>query len=103
MRPNASRVLALAISATVAVPLLAATGVDASSRHIRKHYQRANPGWSNSLRRSWAAQEIRPVVPAWNTGGDVCPGNARSFECKIWPPPIDQDPDRRVSGSDAGG
>jgi hypothetical protein len=25
---------------------------------------------------------------------------ARSFDCKIWPPPFDEDPDRKVSGSD---
>ena len=32
--------------------------------------------------------------------GSVCPGIARSFDCKIWPPPIDEDPDRKISGSD---
>ncbi len=34
--------------------------------------------------------------------GEVCPGNARSFDCKIWPPPFDQDPDRKMSGTDGG-
>lgn len=103
MRPNAIRLLTLAISATVAVPLMMATDVEASSRHIRKHHQRTSLGWNNSLGHSWAGREFRPAAPSWNTGGDVCPGSGRSFECKVWPPPFDQDPDRKASGSDAGG
>jgi hypothetical protein len=48
----------------------------------------------------------RPTRPAWPgagppaQSGGVCPAMARSFDCKIWPPPIDEDPDRKVSGSD---
>ena len=44
----------------------------------------------------------RPVFPAAAPNGDVCPGNARSFDCKIWPPPFDQDPDRKQGGTDSG-
>jgi hypothetical protein len=103
MRPHAIRLVTLAVSAAAAVALLAATDVEASNRHIRKHHARTSLGWNNSLRRSWAAGEIRPAAPSWGGGGDVCPGLARSFDCKIWPPPFDQDPDRKASGSDAGG
>lgn len=34
--------------------------------------------------------------------GDVCPGSGRSFDCKIWPPPYADDPDRKMSGTDGG-
>jgi hypothetical protein len=98
MRPNAIRLLMLNAGATALVTVAAAGAAEAGSRHIHRHHVRQNHDFSNS----WAAQEIRPVAPAWNAGGDVCPGNARSFDCKIWPPPFDQDPDRRISGSDGG-
>ena len=103
MRPNAIRLLTLAIPALITVPLVMATDVGASSRHVRKHHHRMNLGWNNSWRRSWSAQEFRPVAPWWSRGGDVCPGSGRSFDCKVWPPPFDQDPDRKASGADAGG
>lgn len=100
MRRSAIRLLILTIGATVAVPVLTATDVAASSHHIRKHHQRTNLGWNDSARRSWAAEDVRPTVPAWSQGGDVCPGNARAIDCKIWPPPIIDDPDRRNGSGD---
>jgi hypothetical protein len=103
MRPYAIRLLTLAVSVAVVVPLLTATDVAASSRHNRKHHARTSLGWNNASRRSWAAEQIRPVAPSWSGGGSVCPGLARSFDCKIWPPPFDDDPDRKASGADSGG
>jgi hypothetical protein len=104
MRLHAIGLLTLAIYATGAVvPVMTAAGGETSSRHIRKHHARTSPGWNRSSRRSWAAEQIRPVAPSWSGGGSVCPGLARSFDCKIWPPPFDDDPDRKASGADAGG
>ncbi len=103
MRSYAIRFLTLAISAAVAVPLATATDVEASSRHVRKHQRMSHHQRTGGFNESWARREFRPAAPAWNTGGDVCPGSGRSFECKVWPPPFDQDPDRKASGSDAGG
>ena len=100
MRPTVIQLLALAISTTMAVPLVTATGAEANNRHLRKHHQQASRDWNASLRRSWAADEVRPVVPAPSGAGDVCPGNARAIDCKIWPPPIIDDPDRRSGGGD---
>jgi hypothetical protein len=114
MPRSAIRLLTLAICATavVMVPMVTAAEGEASSRHFRKHHDRHglndSPGHSlkHSVRRSpfthsWASQPIRPVAqPSY--GGDVCPGSGRSFECKVWPPPFDQDPDRKVSGTDGG-
>ena len=104
MRASAIQLLTLAIVTSAAVPLVTASGVEASGRHVRKHHhQPANVGWNNSWRRASAAQNVRPVAPSWSGGGEVCPGLARSFDCKIWPPPFDADPDRKMSGSDGGG
>ena len=103
MRRTAIRLLTLAIATAVTVPLLTATAVEASSRKFRTHHPRTNLGWNNSWRRASAAQEVRPVAPSWSGGSEICPGLARSFDCKIWPPPYDVDPDRKMSGSDGGG
>jgi hypothetical protein len=97
MRPTAIRLLTLAICATAAVviPTVTADQAEASSRHVRKYHKRINPGWSDRF----APREIRPVAPRYSPG-PACPGNARGIDCKVWPPPIDEDPDRRQSGAD---
>ena len=82
----------------VAIPLMTATRSEASTHHVRKHHKPVS--WNNSARRSWAAGEIRSAAPTVSAGGDVCPGSARSFDCKIWPPPIYDDPDRKATSSD---
>jgi hypothetical protein len=92
MRPHATRLLMSAVYATMVmtVPLVTATDSGAAS-HVGKHHKPTNPQFRNS----WAAETIRPVAPSSYRGGEVCPGNGRSFECKIWPPPMSEDPDRR--------
>jgi hypothetical protein len=92
--------LILTICATAVVPVVAVADVAASSRHIRKHHPRTSLGWHDSLRRSWAVEKVRPVAPSWSAGGDVCPGNARAIDCRIWPPPVVDDPDRRNGSGD---
>jgi hypothetical protein len=101
MRPTAIRVLTLTVCTTALIALVATTEGEASSRHVRKHQSVSHQRVSPTFRRAWAAGEIRPVAPAYNRG-TVCPGMGRSFDCGVWPPPIDQDPDRKVSGSDGG-
>jgi len=105
MRPTVTRLLTLTICATAVamIAVVTADQAEASSRKVRTHHQRTNLGWSNSWRRARAAQDVRPAAPSWSGGGNVCPGLARSFDCKIWPPPFEDDPDRKHSGSDAGG
>ena len=93
MPHSAIRLLMLGACAMTAVAA-AATDVEASSRHVRKHHQRTNLGANDSLRRAWAAQPVRFATPSRGRGGDVCQGT-RSFDCKIWPPPFDDDPDRK--------
>jgi hypothetical protein len=84
---------ALAVVSTV-VPAEARTG---HGHHIKQH-----------ARMSRGLDGLRPAERSWSgaspvhRSGEVCPGIARSFDCKIWPPPIDEDPDRKISGSDGG-
>ena len=104
MRRYSRRLLTLTIFATaLVIPASTTTAGETASRHIRKHHQHAQPGPNDSWKRASAAQEVRPIAPSWSGGGNVCPGLARSFDCKIWPPPFEDDPDRKHSGSDAGG
>ena len=96
MSPYTIRRLILVVCATAVgvIPVVTATEGEATSRHIGKHHKLKKPGLN-----SQASREIRPVArPSFERGDvNVCPGNAHSgFECKIWPPPIDDDPDRRL-------
>ncbi len=87
--------------AMVVLPLAVATDGAAAGRPLRKHHHhhRLAPRFSDSRAAGW----VLPAAAPPGRGGDVCPGNARSFDCRIWPPPFDEDPDRKASGSDAGG
>ena len=93
MSRYAIRLLTLATcAAIVVVPVVTATAGEASSPRIRHHHKQTNLRLNNA----WASEEFRPMATARNRGGDACPGSARSFDCKIWPPPADADPDRRA-------
>jgi hypothetical protein len=96
MRPHAIRFLTLALYATTTV--IAATDANAISRHLRKHHAQMDRGsqMSGGLQNAWASQ-VRSVAPPQSRGGDACPGSGRSFDCRIWPPPIDDDPDRKAT------
>jgi hypothetical protein len=63
-----------------------------SSKHI-KHKKHWGPGFSDprSVGQAWPG--TRPSSQA----GATCPGIARSFECRTWPSPFGDDPDRKHS------
>ena len=101
MSKFAIRLLTLAACATalVAVPVVASAKAEtSSSKHIKKHkgkiQRRLGFGDPWSVGQAWPV--ARPPSPA----GWACPGIARSFECRTWPPPMDEDPDRKASGTD---
>jgi hypothetical protein len=100
MRPYAIRLLMLTISATamVVVPVVTATKGEASSRHLRKHHQRASRAFSPPR----IAGDAVPVARPLSRPGSVCPGNARAIDCTVWPPPFEDDPDRKATSSDGG-
>jgi hypothetical protein len=101
MSKIAIRLLTLTISATalVVVPALApAKAATSSSRHMKQHEKQKSRGLSGP----WSAGQARSVAAPPSQAGAVCPGIARSFECRTWPPPFDDDPDRKHSSSDGG-
>lgn len=101
MRHSASRRLLMVTArcATAALLVVTATGAGAGDRHARMHHRhRTNIGFNNHPH----AGAMVPLA-APTSRGDVCPGNARAIDCKIWPPPFEDDPDRKATSSDGSG
>lgn len=103
MSKFAIRVLTLAIYATplMVVPMVTpAEAVASGGKHIKKHKRNihSSPGFGDP----WSAGQARPVIIPSSQSGGACPGNARGIDCRTWPPPMYDDPDRKVSGSDGG-
>ncbi|HLX14353.1 MAG TPA: hypothetical protein VKS24_04005 [Bradyrhizobium sp.] len=101
MSKFAIRLLTLAAFATALamVPMAAPAEAAHSSKHFKKRIAYRSPRISYG----WSAGEAWPAARSYSPPGPVCPGLARSFDCRVWPPPFDEDPDRKVSGSDGGG
>jgi hypothetical protein len=97
MSKIAIRLLTLATYATalVVVPMVIPVKAEtsSSSRHMKKHKKQRSPGFNNP----WSAGQAWPATRPSSQAGAVCPGIARGFECKTWPPPMEDDPDRKVS------
>jgi hypothetical protein len=87
--------LATYATALVVPAVTPAKATTSSSKHI-KHKKHRSPGFSDPrfIGQAW------PGKPPSRAGG-ACPGNARAIDCRVWPPPIEDDPDRKVSGTDA--
>src|SRR5215469_1662025 len=66
-----------------------------SNKHIKQQHRkniRMSPGVSNA----WAASmEAWTVYGPSSQAGPVCPGISRGIDCKIFPPPIDEDAEGR--------
>jgi hypothetical protein len=92
------RLSALAAGASALLLVTAATPAEA--RKAGAHTQMAKHRWHgvHHVRRGWPVGEARPVVGYYNNQpGPICPAVGHSFDCKIWPPPYEDDPDRKVS------
>jgi hypothetical protein len=103
MSKFAIRVLTLAIYAAplMVVPMVTPAKAGASSgKHLKKHKRnvRSGPGFGDP----WSAGRARPVIVPSSPSGPVCPGNARGIDCRTWPPPMEDDPDRKAPGTDGG-
>ena len=53
----------------------------------KKHWRPSEP---------WYAARAQQFVPPY--AGPACPGNARGIDCRVFPPPIEDDPDRKRAG-----
>ena len=101
MSKLAIRLLTLAVyaAALAAVPAVTPAKAGASSsRHIKKHKRHKQP----RLQRSLVCRSGAGCCQAFQSGRPSLPGHRRSFDCKTWPPPMEDDPDRKISGSDGG-
>jgi hypothetical protein len=78
---------ALALAPTV-TPAEAAT-----QGHVKKHAKH----WRAQHYRPRFAGEAGPIMGAPIQPGPICPQVGHSFDCKIWPPPFEDDPDRKVT------
>ena len=98
----AIRVLTLASgAAAVAVVAAIAPAAAKDSWHVHhKHHMLMKKHGSYRTypyRGAWVVPPAQPMVRSYGQSDWVCPGIARSFDCKIWPPPFEDDPDRKVS------
>jgi hypothetical protein len=91
MSKLATRLSALALTATtlLAIPAITVTTAEASG-HYKRHHHRA---YAHS--HGWAVGPMQPVYR--QEAGPICPAIGKSFDCKIWPPPYADDPDRKTS------
>jgi len=96
MSPFAIRLSLLTVCATalVVVPSVTPAKAEAARKHahIKKHHRH----WHHRGA-AWSAGPARPVAGTYAPSEPVCPGIGRSFDCKIWPPPYADDPDRKTS------
>jgi len=95
MNKLAIRFLTLAACTTALALVPTVTAADAAThggkqmKHKKIHRDFAGSGY---VGQPW------PVARPYYRSGGVCPGLGRSFDCGTWPPPIDEDPDRKVRG-----
>jgi hypothetical protein len=93
--------LAIYATALAAVSMVTpAKAATINSKHIKKHKRTVESSFGFSDPRSTG--QAWPVTRPSSQAGSACPGIARSFECRTWPPPMDDDPDRKHSSSDGG-
>jgi hypothetical protein len=99
MRTFATALSALIVGTTALLVVPVITPAQAkSSRHVH-HMHMKKHAWSATRpdRGAWYGYPPQPMVRSYAGSGDVCPGIGRSFECKIWPPPFEDDPDRKTT------
>ena len=88
-------VTALCATAFVVVPAITPVQAKKVSRHM--HVAKHHRHWRQHTGQGWYGYPAQPMVRSTGQSGWVCPGIGRSFECKIWPPPFEDDPDRKTS------
>jgi hypothetical protein len=102
MTRSAIRLLTLIVCAMV-LGAVAAKAETSRGKHVKKHAMHVRHiGYGTDFGGHQTADRAWPAARPLSQSGDVCPGIGRSFECRIWPPPIGEDPDRKASGSDGG-
>jgi hypothetical protein len=92
------RLSALALYATTLVLVSAVTPAAAKSGHSRHmHIKKHQRHWRHQTGAIRPAGPAQPVAGFYNPYEPICPAIGKSFDCKIWPPPYADDPDRKTS------
>jgi hypothetical protein len=74
-------------------------GSDGHAGRGRHEQRRACPETQKALaspRQRKSVGQAQPYVPPYSQTGPICLGLSRAIDCKIFPPPIDVDPDRKI-------
>ena len=101
MSKFAIRLLTLIMYATSLPVITSAQAKTSSSKHTKQQH-RKNIQRSAGFSDPRSAGQAWPVTGPSGYAGPVCPGNARGIDCRIWPPPLDEDPDRKRGGGGGG-
>ena len=96
MSKFAIRLMSLAMYATSlpVIPMITPAQAETSSTKHTKKQHRKNIQWSRGFSDPRSANAWNVTGPP-SQAGPACPGLARGIDCWIFPPPIDEDPDRR--------
>jgi hypothetical protein len=96
MRKSATRLLTLAtyVTVLVVVPTIAPANAASNAREEEKVQTR-----SLDFSDPRSVGRARPLTRPSTQAGSNCAGAARSFDCKQWPPSIDEDPDRKAGSA----
>jgi hypothetical protein len=90
--------LAICATALLAVPAVTPAKAKVKAAAGRKHMHIKNHhGHRHHVGAAWSVGPARPMIGTYAPSEPVCPGIGRSFDCKIWPPPYADDPDRKTS------
>ena len=86
---------ALAICATALVVVPAVTPAEAGQKHM--HIKKHQRHWRHHYGAAWSVGPAQPAFGYYAPSEPICPAIGKSFDCKIWPPPYADDPDRKTS------
>ncbi len=84
-----------AASSPIIAVITPAKAAASGSGHIQKYKKHRQ----SRVSEPWYVGQAQPFVPPYSQPGPICPGIARSIDCKLWPPPFGEDPDRKRGSS----
>jgi len=87
--------LAICATALAVVPSVTPAKAETSRKHM--HVKKHEPHWRHHYGAAWAVGPAQPTARYYAPSEPICPAIGKSFDCKIWPPPFADDPDRKTS------
>jgi len=97
MSQFAIRLSMLTLCATALVVVPAVTPATAKTGHGRHMHIQKHRWHRPHVGAAWSAGPAQPTAGYYAPTEPICPAIGKSFDCKIWPPPYADDPDRKTS------